>query len=89
MSRTSRRVDRLPECGEQQALRGEQGEGAIRIRRERCSHEWRRDRDVCPQCGRRSMLTARAPIEKARGTQQSVIGYWMVPECYACGYRLT
>jgi len=26
-------------------------------------------------------------IQKARGTQQSIIGYRIVEECWRCGYR--
>lgn len=76
-----------PECDEQDALRGEQRKGMIWIRCERCSHEWPRDRDVCPQCGERSISDQREPLfQKARGTQQSIIGYRIVQECWACGY---
>lgn len=78
-----------PECGEQETLRGQQREGVIWIRCGRCAHEWRRDRDVCAQCGRRSMADRREPLlQKARGTQQSIVGFRIVAECWACGYRL-
>lgn len=77
-----------PECGEEEELRGEPRGGLIWIQCERCSHEWPRDRDVCPRCGRRSLADQREPlIQKARGTQQSIIGYRIVEECWACGYR--
>lgn len=77
-----------PGCGEDQALRGEQREGVIWVRGERCSHEWPRDRDICPKCGRRSMADQREPLfQKARGTQQSIIGYRILEECWICGFR--
>jgi hypothetical protein len=76
-----------PRCGEADDLRGETRDGTIWIRCQRCAHEWARDRDLCPACGRRSLADRREPlIQKARGTQQSVIGYRIVQECWSCGH---
>jgi uncharacterized Zn finger protein len=75
-------------CGEQEALRGETREGAIWVRCETCGEEWPRDRDLCPDCGRRTITDRREPLmQKARGTQQSIIGYRIVQECWSCGYH--
>lgn len=77
-----------PGCGEEEALRGETRDGVIWIRCERCGSEWARDRDVCPACGRRALADRREPLmQKARGTQQSIVGYRIVQECWSCGFR--
>jgi len=77
-----------PECGEEEALRGERRDGVIWVTCERCSHKWPRDLDVCPKCGGRTMTDRREPLyQKARGTQQSIVGYRIVHECSACGYQ--
>lgn len=78
---------RCPRCGEAEDLRGEQREETIWIRCGACTHEWPRDRDVCPRCGERSIADRREPLfRKSRGTQQSIIGYRIVQECWRCGY---
>jgi uncharacterized Zn finger protein len=78
-----------PRCGEEERLRGERLAGSILIRCEACGNEWSRDPDVCPRCGLRTITDRREPlVQKARGTQQSIIGYRIVKECYACGHRL-
>jgi uncharacterized Zn finger protein len=77
-----------PRCGEAEDLAGERREASIWIRCGRCAHEWPRDTDVCPRCGRRSIADRREPLlQKARGTQQSIVGFRIVQECWACGYR--
>jgi RNA polymerase subunit RPABC4/transcription elongation factor Spt4 len=76
-----------PRCGEREDLRGERRGETVVVRCGRCGHEWARDRDVCPRCGRRSLADRREPlIQKARGTQQSIVGYRIVQECWGCGY---
>jgi uncharacterized Zn finger protein len=76
-----------PGCGEEKALRGEVREGTIWVRCERCSREWPREPDVCPSCGSRSLADRREPLyQKARGTQQSIIGYRILQECWKCGH---
>lgn len=48
---------------------------------------WQRHPDDCPRCGRRVLTSVRKPlIEKARGTQQSIIGYRIAKECSSCGW---
>lgn len=75
-------------CGEEERLRGERRDETIVVRCEACGNEWVRDREVCPGCGTRSLSDQREPlIQKARGTQQSIIGYRIVKECYSCGHR--
>jgi Zn ribbon nucleic-acid-binding protein len=78
-----------PACGEEDALRGVRDEdGRVVVACERCGHEWVRDLDVCPRCGRRSIADVREPLfQKARGTQQSIVGYRIVHACWACGFR--
>lgn len=66
-------------------MRGIRRGAAILLRCEVCGEEWLRDPDVCPRCGGRTMTDRREPlVQKARGTQQSIVGYWIVRECYAC-----
>lgn len=79
---------RCPNCGERDELRGERQRAAIWITCDRCDTAWLRDPDLCPSCGKRSVSDRREPlIQKARGTQQSIIGYRIVKECWACGWR--
>jgi primosomal protein N' len=77
-----------PECDEAERLSGERRDETIWITCGACGHEWRRDRDLCPSCGERSVADRREPLfQKARGTQQSIIGYRIVQECFRCGHR--
>lgn len=77
-----------PACGEAEDLRGERRGAVILVRCQACGHEWERDPDACPRCGSRSIVDRREPlIQKARGTQQSIIGYRIVQECGACGHE--
>jgi len=77
-----------PSCGETSALRGEQREGVIWITCGECAHRWPRDPELCPSCGERAIADRREPLyQKARGTQQSIIGYRIVQECWSCGHR--
>lgn len=77
-----------PSCGESQReqLKAErQGKDAIFIACLTCGHVWQRHPDDCPSCGKRTLTSVRKPlIEKARGTQQSIIGYRIAKECAAC-----
>lgn len=75
-------------CGEQERLRGEPRGETILVRCEACGNEWARDPDICASCGKRTLSDQREPlIQKARGTQQSIIGFRIVKECYSCGHR--
>ena len=79
---------RCPECGEEDKLRGEKRDGAIWITCEACETAWLRDPDVCPSCGKRSVADQREPLmQKARGTQQSIIGYRILKRCWACDWQ--
>jgi formate dehydrogenase maturation protein FdhE len=52
-----------------------------------CGHQWEHHRDRCPACGERSLVPVRVPLlQKARGTQQSIIGYRMARRCTACDW---
>lgn len=76
-----------PACGEEEALRGQRRDETIWVRCEACGCEWPRDRDVCPTCGRPLLTDRREPLmQKARGTQQSIVGYGIVQECWSCGH---
>lgn len=77
-----------PSCGEGARLRGERRGETIVVRCEACGQEWARDPEMCPSCGKRALSDQREPlIQKARGTQQSIIGFRIVKECYSCGHR--
>ena len=77
-----------PLCGEAEQLRGTNDGGQITITCESCGCQWLRDPDVCPKCGNRSMTDRREPLmQKARGTQQSIVGFRIVHECSGCGYE--
>jgi len=77
-----------PSCGERDDLAGEKRDEAIWITCGSCSTEWLRDPDVCPSCAERSVADRRVPLfQKARGTQQSIIGYRITKECWACEWQ--
>ena len=77
-----------PRCSESHRLKGEQHDGVIWVTCGGCGHRWPRDPDICPNCRSRSIADRREPLfQKARGTQQSIIGYRIVYECWSCGYR--
>jgi Zn ribbon nucleic-acid-binding protein len=79
-----------PECGASENLRGQERDGVIWIDCSACGHNWPRNRNLCPRCGQTSIADVREPLyQKARGTQQSIIGYRIVQECWRCGYRST
>ena len=76
-----------PACGETERLQGRRKDRDILIQCGACSHEWRRDLDLCPSCGKPTIADKRVPLmQKARGTQQSIIGYNVVAECWSCGH---
>lgn len=75
-----------PSCGEAKRLRGEREGDAITITCLACEHRWVRDPGACSACGERTLTPVRVPlVQKARGTQQSIIGYRVVQECTSCG----
>ena len=76
-----------PECGETERLQGRREGRDILIQCEACGHEWRRNLDRCPSCGKSTLADRRVPLmQKARGTQQSIVGYNVVTECWSCGH---
>jgi hypothetical protein len=76
-----------PKCGETKNLKGERDGQVITITCHTCEHSWVRDPDVCPSCGQRKIVRRRMPLyQKARGTQQSIIGYSVARDCRACGW---
>lgn len=80
---------RCPSCGEEDALRGNRGDGGrVVITCGGCGHEWVRNLDVCPRCGHRSIADVREALtQKARGTQQSIVGFRIIRTCWSCGFR--
>jgi ribosomal protein L37E len=76
-----------PSCAETERLSGETRDDVIWITCATCGTAWARDPDVCADCGARSIADRREPLyQKARGTQQSIIGYRIVKECWSCGW---
>lgn len=76
-----------PNCDEREHLKGEREDGRIFITCGACGHRWERHTDACPRCGSRSLVPKRIPVlQKARGTQQSIIGYRMGKECNSCDW---
>jgi hypothetical protein len=75
---------RCPRCNETKALRGRRGNDGIVVTCQSCGHEWLRDPDRCPTCGG-DLHAFRVPLlQKARGTQQSVLGYNVQKRCLTC-----
>lgn len=73
-------------CGERKALKGEREGDAIRIACRSCGNVWVRYQDSCAACGVRALSAIRVPLlQKARGTQQSIIGYGIAYRCSGCG----
>jgi len=76
-----------PSCNEAKRLRGERDGEEVVVTCLTCGHVWRRHPDDCPNCGQRTFHPVRVPLmQKARGTQQSIIAYRMAKKCSACGF---
>ena len=77
---------RCPNCGEQELLAGRRDGDLILLVCERCNHAWERDPSpACPTCGNRELRAVPlAILEKARGTQLSVIGTRTIHLCPNC-----
>lgn len=78
-----------PSCGETDRARMKpRREGdALFVTCTVCGEEWEHHSDRCPQCGERTLVPMRVPLlQKARGTQQSIIGYRMARRCSACDW---
>jgi len=73
-----------PGCGKSKHLKGEREADLVRINCGACGHHWVHDPWACPTCGEK-MHPARKPLlQKARGTQQSIIGYRIEKVCAGC-----
>jgi len=76
-----------PNCGERENHRAERVEGKPQITCLSCGHRWIRDPYDCPECGQRALKPIRKALyQKARGTQQSIIGFRIAKECANCGW---
>lgn len=76
-----------PQCEEGERLKAAREGERIFITSEACGNRWERHPDRCPRCSRRSLVPRRIPLlQKARGTQQSIIGYRMGKDCNSCGW---
>lgn len=81
-----------PGCGEGKRLKGRREgadrrkgeEGVVHIRCLACEHEWVHDPWACPKCGERMHAERRELLQKARGTQQSIIGFRVDKVCARC-----
>ena len=82
---------RCPACGEAKRLKGRR-EGRpgrdsaelVHIRCLACEHEWAHDPWACPTCGDRMHPQRKPLLQKARGTQQSIIGFRVEKICPHC-----
>jgi len=74
-----------PSCGGRK-LKGERDEQTevIEVRCLECDHEWLHDPWRCARCGEEMHAVRRPLLEKARGTQQSILGYNTVRLCPRC-----
>lgn len=75
-----------PSCGEDDDLRGAREDGIIAVVCGACGHRWERHLDPrCPTCGGTDLLAvSKAIVEKARGTQLSVVATTEAHLCRAC-----
>ncbi|MEX2194138.1 MAG: hypothetical protein WD844_02540 [Thermoleophilaceae bacterium] len=71
-------------CGEQKNLRGRREDDVVHITCHGCGHEWTHDPWACTTCGGRRDAVRRPLLQKARGTQQSIIGYSVIKVCPRC-----
>jgi predicted RNA-binding Zn-ribbon protein involved in translation (DUF1610 family) len=73
-----------PNCGEAKRLQGARRDEVVEIRCLACDHEWVHDPWGCPTCAGRMHPERRPLLQKARGTQQSIIGYRIEKVCPRC-----
>lgn len=75
-----------PGCGEVDDLAGVRHEGRITVTCGACGSSWERDLSPrCPECGGDDLQDVPlAIVEKARGTQLSVVGTRTVHLCSVC-----
>jgi Zn ribbon nucleic-acid-binding protein len=77
---------RCPSCGEQEELHGRRSEGQILLRCLRCGYDGPRVAvRRCQTCGGADVVERpKALVERARGTQLSVVGYTTIGLCRVC-----
>jgi Zn ribbon nucleic-acid-binding protein len=77
---------RCPRCGEQEELHGRRSEGQILLRCLRCGYDGPRvAARRCQTCGGADVVERpKALVERARGTQLSVVGYTTIGLCRRC-----
>jgi Zn ribbon nucleic-acid-binding protein len=75
---------RCPACEEAKRLRGERRGELVDITCLACGHRWTHDPWECPRCGGRLVAVRKPLLQKARGTQQSIIGYNTIKACPRC-----
>lgn len=75
-----------PSCGETRQLRGEREGDLVHITCQSCEHQWTHDPWKCPKCGGRLDPVRKPLLQKARGTQQSIIGFRVEKECLRCDW---
>jgi len=77
---------RCPSCGEQEELHGRRSDGQILLRCLRCGYDGPRVAvRRCQTCGGADVVERpKALVERARGTQLSVVGYTTIGLCRVC-----
>jgi uncharacterized metal-binding protein (TIGR02443 family) len=73
-----------PQCGEGKRLRGRREEDVIQVECLACGHEWLRTPGICSRCGGPLDAFRMPVLQKARGTQQSILAYRIVKRCVPC-----
>lgn len=79
-----------PECGERKRLQGRRDRKGprdsdiVHISCGSCGHEWIHDPWACPTCGGQLNPVRKPLLQKARGTQQSIVGFRVAKECPRC-----
>jgi len=73
-----------PSCSAAKNLQGRREGEIVHITCGGCGHKWAHDPWVCPACGGRLEAVRRPLLQKARGTQQSIIGYRTTKACARC-----
>lgn len=73
-----------PGCGADKGLRGTRDGDIVHVLCGGCGHAWDHDPWRCPTCGGRLEAVRKPLLQKARGTQQSIIGYRTAKECPRC-----
>ena len=79
-----------PQCGLDDHLSGERDGEVIRITCAECEVSWDRDlQPKCPTCGNEDVRPVpKAIVQKARGTQLSIMGFETVYLCPGCDAEL-